>query len=485
MTNEDNKFNELVADDDDPTVELEVMQLVPEQTDAPESDAKTYDREQADAAEPTPGITVSELQSDLRSRKKTISHLQYDIQQLHAKWLGLETEISAREVQTEQLNNELSSSREAVVRKEKLLKKRDQKIKALKTEIRQREANYHQLSVRVEEMQLSATESAQHVSDSAHPAEEPPQSDLQQRLSRTEDYADSLRQQSQDLIESNSRAEREVESLSQRLDEALQKISQLSDGLTLSEVAHEKLQAKLNDVQRLHDDEIRLLRFDLGAAENTVVESEELSSQLASELIDASSLKDEFERMLGDAKEQSSERIEKLQKEVNKLLRNADSYEQKLTAKSEAITVLLAELAKRSEQIDSIGEIEEVIQDIDDRMSERSFSNEPHEQPLPADRLSRVLIGTVDEQLLRFPLFKDRLTIGRTKDNDIQLKAEYVSRRHAVIQTEGETTRIIDWGSKNGIQVNSVKTSEHLLCHGDTVAIGNARFRYEERKKRG
>jgi len=484
MTNENNKFSELVDDDDDPTVELEVAQLVQEQSGASEFDAKTYNSEQADAEQPTPDITVSELQSDLRSRKKTISHLQYDIQQLHAKWLGLETEIGAREAQSEQLNGELSSSREAVIRKERLLKKRDQKITALKTEIRQREDNYRQLSVHVEELQLSATESTQHVSDSEHPAEEPPRGDLQQRLSRTEEYADSLRQQSQDLIESNSRAEREVESLSQRLDEALQKNLQLSDGLTLSEAAHEKLQAKLNDIQRLHDDEIRLLRFDLGAAEDTVVESEQLSSELASDLVDARSLKSELERMLGDAEEQSSERIEKLQKEVGKLNRSADSYKQKLTTKSEAITVLLAELAKKSEQIDSIGEIEEVIQDIDDRMSESSFSNEPHEQRLPADRMSRVLIGTVDDQLLQFPLFKDRLTIGRTKDNDIQLKAEYVSRRHAVIQTEGETTRIIDWGSKNGIHVNSVKTSEHFLCHGDTVAIGNARFRYEERKKR-
>ena len=94
------------------------------------------------------------------------------------------------------------------------------------------------------------------------------------------------------------------------------------------------------------------------------------------------------------------------------------------------------------------------------------------------------MIGTVDNQVLQFPLFKDRLTIGRTKENDIQLKAAYISRLHAVIQTEGDATRIIDWGSKNGIQVNSARVSEHFLCHGDTIMIGNARFRYEERKKR-
>ena len=467
MTNENNNINELVADDDDPTVELEVLLFGQEQSVASEADAKTYNTDLETEEVSSSGITVSELQSDLLSRKKTISHLQYDIQQLHTRWLGLETEINAREAQTDQLNSELSASREALVRKENLLKKRDRKIKSLKTEIQQRDDNYRQLAVRAEELQVSTA--------APEPVDELQQGGLQQRLDRTEDYADSLRQQSQDLIESGACAEREIEGLVQRLDDALQKNMQLSDGLTFSEATNEKLQSILNDIQRLHDDEIRLLRFDLGAAQDTVVESDELNNQLTADLVDARSVKDELDRTLGDIEERSSGRIGKLQKEVSKLHQTVDSYEQKLSTKSEAISVLLAELAKKSEQIDSIGEIEDVIQDIDERMSE---------QRAPADRMTRVLIGTIDDQLLRFPLFKDRLTIGRTKDNDIQLKAGYVSRRHAVIQTDGDTTRIIDWGSKNGIHVNSTKISEHFLSHGDVVTIGNARFRYEERKKR-
>lgn len=476
MTNENNNINELVADDDDPTVELEVLIFGQDQSGASEADEKTYNTEQETEEVSASGITVSELQSDLLSRKKTISHLQYDIQQLHTKWLGLETEINAREVQTEQLNSELSSSRDALVRKEKLLKKRDRKISSLKTEIRQRDDNYRQLTVRLDELQVSTA--------GPQPVDELQQGDLQQRLKHTEDYADALRQQSQDLIESGASAEREIEGLAQRLDEALQKNMQLSDGLTLSEATNEKLQAMLNDIQRLHDDEIRLLRFDLGAAQDTVVESEELNSQLTSDLVNARNVKDELERTLGDIEEHNSGRIDELQKKVSKLHRTADSYEQKLSTKSEAISVLLAELAKKSEQIDSLGEIEDVIQDIDERMSERSYNSDANAQREPADRMTRVLIGTIDDQLLRFPLFKNRLTIGRTKENDIQLKAGYVSRRHAVIQTDGDTTRIIDWGSKNGIHVNSRKISEHFLSHGDVVTIGNARFRYEERKKR-
>jgi pSer/pThr/pTyr-binding forkhead associated (FHA) protein len=98
--------------------------------------------------------------------------------------------------------------------------------------------------------------------------------------------------------------------------------------------------------------------------------------------------------------------------------------------------------------------------------------------------MSRVLIGTVDKQELRFPLFKSRLTIGRAAQNDIQLQAAYVSRRHAVVVTEGDTTRVVDWGSKNGVYVNSRRVTEHFLKSGDILSVGDAEFRYEERAKR-
>lgn len=480
MTNENKDINELVAADDDPTVELEIPAFGVDEVHTTEADAKTYDAQDALDGNSSSGVTVSELKSDLRSRKKIISKLQYDIQQLHSKWIGLETEIGARESQTLQLNDELTAAREVIGRQEKRLKARDRKIKSLKFEIRQRDEEYRQLQSQVAQLQLSVSdqETVSRTDDSTGDEL------LQQRLERSESYADSLRQKVQDLIDSNSDTKRKFVSLSQQLDETTAKNSQLSEKLAHSVSAAELLQSQLNDIQSQHDEEIRLLRFDLGAAENTVVEAEELNIQLSSDLVDARDFKDELESMLNDVETQSSKSIEQLQKEINKLQRQSNRYEQKLTTKSEAISVLLAELAKKSEQIESIGEIEDVIQDIDERMSERSRGADRQETRTQADRVTRLLIGTVDDQLLRFPLFKDRLTIGRTKDNDIQLKVGSVSRRHAVIQTDGEATRIIDWDSKNGVHVNTVKVSEHFLCHGDNVMIGSARFRYEERKKR-
>jgi hypothetical protein len=226
--------------------------------------------------------------------------------------------------------------------------------------------------------------------------------------------------------------------------------------------------------------EIRMLRFELGEAQETVAQHELVAEQLALDLVDSRGFKLELERMLSVNEEHNHTQIEDLEKRVATLQVSLAEYEQKLTAKSDAINCLLAELADRSPQTDSIGQIEDVIHNVDYRMTERIDSPSNSDR----DRISRVLIGSIDNQELRFPLFKDRVTIGRTRQNDIQLKADYVSRRHAVIVTEGNATRVIDWGSRNGVYVNAHRITEHFLRGGDIVTIGTANFRYEERQKR-
>lgn len=483
MANENKNINELV-DDDDPTVELEVASF-PEAIS--EADERTYDAAEDDNAGLPDGVSVSELKSDLLKRKETINKLQYDIQQLHSKWVGLESEISAREDQTAQLNTELASASKALARKKKLLKKRDRSIKSLKSEIRERDEAQRKLADRCEEYERALADAKQSLEKKLTPATSEhglSVSDLEMRLDQSESYADAIRVQLQDLIESHADAEREIEHLSSSLEAASQKNSDLVDAQSKLSAELDAANAQLAAIQGQHEEEIRNLRFELGEAQNTMVEAEDMNNQLASELVDAQGFKVELEKMLSDVEGETNENIAKLEKENAKLSRANKSLEEKLTAKSEAITVLLAELAKKSEQMDTFGEIEDVIHDMDERMSERSAVRDDREQKPPAERLSRVLIGTVDDQVLRFPLFKDRLTIGRTKDNDIQLAAAYISRRHAVIQTDEDITRIIDWGSKNGIFINGEKIDEHFLKHGDAIEIGNARFRYEELKKR-
>ena len=471
MANEKNKINELVSDDD-PTAELEAAtfrQNFASRAAVCETDEDT--------------CKVAERQGN---DARIISKLRYEIEQLRARWLGREAEIRAREEITATLNAELEELRDTLQRTEELVRTRDRTIESLEGEIREQAESLC--------ADIAATETTQGESrslDSKLPTEtfvspgalEPASVDKQ--LIRTEEYADLLRRKLQDLMAQHDAVEKERKRLDTDLQRSAEREASWQTQVTALEQENADLQHQLTGLEDRHAEEIRMLRFEIGEAQETVAQAEELNSQLASDLVDTRGFKEELERMLSNSDEQSRERIEELENEIVKISQEAKGLEQKLEARSEAINVLLNELTRHSEQIESNGDIGDVISDIDGSVPERS--EEPHIAPRsqrPQDRVSRVLIGRVGDKLLRFPLFKDRLTIGRTADNDIQLSAPHISRRHAVVTTDGETTRVIDWGSKNGVLVNSDRITEHFLSNGDIVRIGNARFRYEERRKR-
>ena len=305
--------------------------------------------------------------------------------------------------------------------------------------------------------------------------------DLQAQYQRTEDYADQLRRKLSDLSSDSKCAVDERDSLQMALACSEQKVAKLK---TLLEAAKETINettVALENAERAREEELRLLRFELGEAEQTLEENVQIGEQLASDLIDTRTFRDELERMLNENEEESESCIKDLRSKVSKLEKTISDNEDKLATKSEAINSLLTELAKRSGNIEVIGEIEEVIQENDDRVTVRIEER----RAAGRERVTRLLIGQVDDQELRFPLFKNRLTIGRTRDNDIQIKADYISRRHAIITTEGDAARVVDWGSRNGVYVNSKRVSDRLLEHGDVVSIGIAEFRYEELSRRG
>ncbi|HSG97769.1 MAG TPA: FHA domain-containing protein [Woeseiaceae bacterium] len=470
MANDNKNTNELVADD---TAELEAVtfrQGHPD-TDLPaESDDNTFDFDDHPTRE-----------------SQTIRKLRYDIERLRSKWIGLEAELVAREEITETLNAELADVRASLARKDKLLKTRDHKLKALKAEIRDREEHHRASTADLQQQLDVARKSMRDIPappDSKGAGHESPED--KSRLARTEEYADILRRKMQDLLARQDVVEKENSRLNAALARADERARAVEADLIALTSEKQELEEQLAGIAARHADEIRMLRFELGEAQETVAQTEELNSQLASDLVDTRGFKEELERMLCNNDEQSRHRIDALEAEVARLSRSNAELGDKLDARSEAINVLLGELAKKTEQLESIGEIGDVISEIDDRITEQF--EEPGGTPPPSvraqDRVTRVLLGKVGDKLLRFPLFKDKLTIGRTSENDIQLDAPYISRRHAVVTTDGETTRVIDWGSRNGVFVNSKRITEHFLANGDIVTIGNAHFRYDERPKR-
>ena len=525
MANDKNKIKELVSDDDDPTAELEALAFKEGAVEL-EADADTSGLGRARDTD----ASISELKSDLKSRSETIDRLQFDMERLRSKWLGLEAEISARENITDQQHAELAELWETLDRKQKLLRERDKTIKQLKAEIRERHDEQQALhdtasdlrnqieaartaeqELDVEGLRASLDEQSQRIleleSENTHLtqlagsqeddrtrqdrqliAEQSGQiannemllRKLRENEARLEAYADTLRQQLQDAKQTSSAAVDSHDYLQNTIDSATTEIEQINLELDDERASSDTLRQKLEELQSAHAEEIRMIRFELGEAQETVAQNELITEQLASDLLETRGYRTELENMLSKTEESSKDEIERLERENRKLRRESKEAEEQLATKSEAINCLLAELAKKTQQIESIGEIEDVIHEIDDRISER-IDDRIHPDK---DRLARMLIGSVEGQELRFPLFKDRLTIGRTEQNDIQLKAAYISRRHAVIATEGDMTREIDWGSKNGVFVNSKRVTEHFLKNGDIVAIGTAKFRYEARPKR-
>ncbi len=497
MANENKNTNELVDDDDSPTSELEALtdrQFLRfgsiSEDDEAEADAKTFDI--ADLADDVADSdSLSSLKSDLLERSKTIERLQYDIAQLHSRWLGLETEIKAREELTERLTGDLKHAEETIARRDKSIAERDRRLKDLKAEIREREQSHRALLDEATELRdLTEELSARGDIESANreleqqagqlATERAMNDELRSQLERTEAYADELRRGHADLAEEAEFAHSQRLVTADTLADSETAMTALTEQL---QAAREELEASrktLEQAESAHAEELRQIRFELGEAQETLAQNEEVSEQLASDLVDSRSYRDQLEKMLVDTEDRSQSRIEELEKQTQELEKANAALEEKLDAKAEAINCLLSELSRKSQEMDSIGQMEGVIQEIDDRMSERIDERPPTDK----NRTTRLLIGRIGTQKLRFPLFKDRLTIGRTSQNDIQLKAHYISRRHAVVVTEGDTTRVIDWGSKNGVFVNSKKVKEHFLSNGDVVTIGTVKFRYEERPKR-
>ena len=303
---------------------------------------------------------------------------------------------------------------------------------------------------------------------------------LQAQALRSDAYADSLRRQLKDQEAELLAINDAHAGTRSALDDALAELSklreQVEDGNRAAAAARDQEHAERERLEQA----LAEAREELAAVQATVAETEATREQLASELAAAAGAKDALEVRLRQAEEDHGQAIEKLAQQARKLQQELSESEAKLANKDAAIGVLLAELAGKPQA----GPSEVQADAPPQRPAERRSPAPDEKQGAEKERTTRLLVGTIDGQEVRFPLFKNKLTIGRTAHNDIQLKQQFISRRHAVVICDNDHTRIVDWGSKNGISVNGVRVSETVLKSGDQVTVGTAEFRFEERPKR-
>jgi len=101
-----------------------------------------------------------------------------------------------------------------------------------------------------------------------------------------------------------------------------------------------------------------------------------------------------------------------------------------------------------------------------------TFQN-PLEPAVPLQGYLMTAVATVLDQ-------EKPITIGRLSENDIQLDASDISRRHARITKYGETYIIQDLNSRNGIFVNEQMVKMTELHEGDIIRIGTFLLTFQD-----
>ncbi|MDR3480835.1 MAG: FHA domain-containing protein [Burkholderiaceae bacterium] len=92
--------------------------------------------------------------------------------------------------------------------------------------------------------------------------------------------------------------------------------------------------------------------------------------------------------------------------------------------------------------------------------------------------MAKLILSFDGTMLKTVELNKERTTIGRRPDNDIQVDNLAVSGLHAAVTTVLNDSVIEDLNSTNGTLVNGELTQKHLLKHGDVIEIGKHTIKY-------
>jgi hypothetical protein len=85
--------------------------------------------------------------------------------------------------------------------------------------------------------------------------------------------------------------------------------------------------------------------------------------------------------------------------------------------------------------------------------------------------------GPALEIEVRLPRDAEAVTVGRSRDCDVVVGEETVSRFHAELRHGGDDEWTIrDLGSTNGTWLNGAPISEARVCRGDVLSLGGLRL---------
>src|SRR5437868_1268573 len=93
--------------------------------------------------------------------------------------------------------------------------------------------------------------------------------------------------------------------------------------------------------------------------------------------------------------------------------------------------------------------------------------------------MARILLATPEGQ--QVVELRDHNSLGRHPSNTIQLLDKIVSKEHCILERRPNGFTLRDLGSLNGTYINGERVvGEQDLKHGDDIALGATRARYDD-----
>jgi hypothetical protein len=298
-----------------------------------------------------------------------------------------------------------------------------------------------------------------------------------------------------DQLERRSRepADSDHETLA-RLEQALDKEVKTSAALrdSLEELRDKVDKIEVSFVHRLEDATRRSATFEhmiadqkqrLAALGNGREESMRLLAEARAELMRVSAERDELRKSLARIDGMQTATVALSEAEIE------EEAEPNIHHQLPSIEELMASLSAIEEsgsQHDSGhllaavggGDAEESQEMIAPELVFPEEFSEAQERSAQHGRVSRVLVFVEDGQPIKYPLYKNVMTIGRSEQADIQVKSDFISRVHARLVSTENGVVLEDVDSKNGIKVNAKLTERHSLQHGDVIGLGKLRFTF-------
>jgi len=86
------------------------------------------------------------------------------------------------------------------------------------------------------------------------------------------------------------------------------------------------------------------------------------------------------------------------------------------------------------------------------------------------------LLYYIDGFIKKFPLDKPMITIGRSGENHLVIKEDFISRNHVKIQSKEDAIIVEDLGSTNGVNVGGEKVKKARINMGESFLLGKMEF---------